>query len=284
MLSHAINDQLTNWLGLRVVRVKAHENLIAQAAGQVRPLANSSLAVERVAKLGRLLRPQRAQGVKKVRLGAANDCGYVCLDDFDGVVAALSLGIAAEVSWDAEMADRGLVIYQYDHTVEGPPHPHANFRFHRRQIGASASQDSESIASALARADLTRPHSVILKIDIDDDEWPAFAATSAATLDVFTQVLGEFHGFNNVLDDVWFGQALAVLEKLNEKFAVVHVHANNYRPLLAVGNLLFPEVLEVTYASRAKYTFTGCDEVFPGPLDSPNWPAAADYGLGKFVY
>ena len=81
-----------------------------------------------------------------MRLGAANDCGYVCLDDFHGVVAALSLGIAAEVSWDAEMADRGLVIYQYDHTVEGPPHPHANFRFHRRQIGASASQDSESIA------------------------------------------------------------------------------------------------------------------------------------------
>jgi hypothetical protein len=24
--------------------------------------------------------------------------------------------------------------------------------------------------------------------------------------------------------------------------------------------------------------------VFPGPLDSPNWPAAPDYGIGKFVY
>ena len=47
---------------------------------------------------------------------------------------------------------------------------------------------------------------------------------------------------------------------------------------------LFPEVLEVTYGCRAKYTFTDCDDVFPGPLDSPNWPAAADYGLGKFVY
>ena len=109
MLSHAINHQLTNWLGLRVVRVKAHENLMAQSAGQMRALANSPLAMERISKLGRLLRPQQARGVKKVRLGASNDCGYVCLDDFDGLEAALSLGIAAEVSWDAEMADRGLV-------------------------------------------------------------------------------------------------------------------------------------------------------------------------------
>ena len=284
MLSHAINHQLTNWLGLRVVRVKAHEDLLAQSAGQMRPLANSPLAVERISRLGRLLRPQQARGVKKVRLGASNDCGYVCLDDFKGLEAALSLGIAAEVSWDAEMADRGLTIYQYDHTVEGPPFPHANFRFHRRKIGARASHDSESIESALARAHLTRPHSAILKIDIDDDEWPAFAATSPATLDVFTQVLAELHGFNNVLDDDWFEQALAVLTKLNEKFAVVHVHVNNYRPLLAIGNVLFPEVLEVTYASRTKYSFSDCDEVFPGPLDSPNWPAAPDYGLGKFVY
>ena len=284
MLSHAINHQLTNWLGLRVVRVKAHDNLMAQAAGQMRPLANSPLAVERISRLGRLLRPQQARGVKKLRLGASNDCGYVCLDDFAGLEAALSLGIAAEVSWDAEMADRGLVVYQYDHTVEGPPYPHANFRFHRRKIGARAGHDSESIESALARAHLTQRHSAILKIDIDDDEWPAFAATSAATLDVFTQVLAELHGFNNVLDDDWFEQALAVLAKINEKFAVVHVHANNYRPLLAIGNVLFPEVLEVTYASRTKYSFTDCDEVFPGPLDSPNWPAAPDYGLGKFVY
>jgi hypothetical protein len=284
MLAHTINHQLTSWLGLRVVRVGAHENLIAQSAGQMRPLTNSPLAMKRIASLGRLMRPQQARGVKKVRLGASNDCGYVCLDDFNGMEAALSLGIAAEVSWDLEMAERGLIVYQYDHTVQGPPIRHANFRFHRRQIGANAGHDSESIESALAQARLTRPHSAIMKIDIDDDEWPAFAATSAATLDVFTQVLGEFHGFNNILDDDWYEQAFAVLTKLNETFAVVHVHANNYRPLLAIGNLLFPEVLEVTYASRAKYTFIDCDEVFPGPLDSPNWPAAADYGLGQFAY
>src|SRR5579863_9199398 len=104
MLSHEINHQLTNWLGLRIVRVKDHEALLGQSAGQMRRLANSPLAIERIARLGRLLQPHEARGVKKVRLGASNDCGYVCLDDFAGIEGALSLGIAAEVSWDAEMA------------------------------------------------------------------------------------------------------------------------------------------------------------------------------------
>ena len=122
---------------------------------------------------------------------------------------------------------------------------------------------------------------MILKIDIDDSI-AGFAATSPATLNMFTQVLGEFHGFNNVLDRRLVRAGFGRARQLDEKFAVVHVHANNYRPLLAIGNVLFPEVLEVTYASRAKYTFTDCDEVFPGPLDSPNWPAAPDYELGKF--
>jgi len=143
MLSHAINRQLTSWFGLRVVRVDAHDNLMAQSAGQMRPLTNSSLAMERIAMLGRLLRPQQARSVKKARLGASNDCGYVCLDDFDGVVAALLLGIAAEVSWDVDMAEKGLVIYQYDRTVHGPPFAHANFRFYRRKIGASADRESK---------------------------------------------------------------------------------------------------------------------------------------------
>src|SRR5438552_188332 len=39
----------------------------------------------------RLLRPQAATGVKKARLGSANDGGYVMLDDFQGVDTALSL-------------------------------------------------------------------------------------------------------------------------------------------------------------------------------------------------
>jgi len=124
---------------------------MAQSAGQMRRLANSPLAMERVAKLGRLLRPQQARGVKKVRLDASNDCGYVCLDDFDGLDGRTFARHCRRVSWDAEMA----VVagrYQHDHHRRRTPFPHANFRFSSAEIGARATHDSESMESALERA------------------------------------------------------------------------------------------------------------------------------------
>ena len=248
------------------------------------PLTNGPVANARIAMLGRLLRPHRASGVRKVRLGGSHDGGYVCLDDFNEMAGALSLGVGRDSTWDAAIADRGLIVYQYDHTITAPPTVHANFRFNRRKIAADADGESESIESILANNRLSRSHSVIMKIDIEHDEWPAFAATPADALDKFAQVICEFHGFERVTDDQWFGRAFNVLKKLNDRFSVVHVHANNYGPILAIGNLLFPSVLEVTYANKAKYVFEDTDETFPGALDAPNLAAAPDYELGRFVF
>jgi hypothetical protein len=69
----------------------------------------------------RPLRPHRVDGLDKVRLGRFFDGGYVMLDAFDGVLAAYSLGINDDVSWDLDMAARGVPVFQYDHTIEAPP-------------------------------------------------------------------------------------------------------------------------------------------------------------------
>jgi hypothetical protein len=66
------------------------------------------------------LTPCRSRRFGKIRLGRNGDGGYVLLDDFTGVSAALSFGIARECSWDSAMAQRGIDVYQYDHTVDGP--------------------------------------------------------------------------------------------------------------------------------------------------------------------
>jgi hypothetical protein len=153
-----------------------------------------------------------------VRLGGSHDGGYVCLDDFNEMAGALSLGVGQDSTWDAAIADRGLVVYQYDHTITAPPTVHANFRFNRRKIAADADGENESIESILANNRLSRSHSVIMKIYIEHDEWPAFAATPAYALDKFAQVICEFHGFERVTDDQWFERAFNVLKKLNDIF------------------------------------------------------------------
>jgi hypothetical protein len=291
-LSPIFSSFIASLFGVRIVRVDRFESManaeherdvLARDARNLRFLTDP-VAIERICLLAKLLKPQRAQNVQKVRLGGPHDGGYVCLDDFSGVEAAISLGTGRDVSWDMDLAERGLIVYQYDHTVHKSPTMHANFRFSRRKVGPNADDGTETIASILDDRHLTRPVSVIMKSDIEQDEWATFAATSADVFNVFSQIICEFHDFQNVSDDKWFARAAAVLNKLNEGLAVVHVHGNNYDPLLVIGNMLFPQVLEVTYASKAKYKFHPTDEVFPGELDAPNVPTAADYGLGKFVY
>ena len=65
---------------------------------------------------------------------------------------------------------------------------------------------------------------------------------------------------------------------------MIHVHGNNFMPLIAVGNVPFPEVLEVTFANRNRYDFEDSDEIFPTRLDQPNWPGGADLYLGQFKF
>jgi hypothetical protein len=311
----ALNDLMERLFGARVVRTRkftrfsgeiAHLNALKDEAerrgneqqqraeqaeaevgrykNRILYLPNGPVNAERILMLGRLLRPWQAKGFGKVRLGAKHDAGYICLDDFKDIAAVLSFGIGKDSSWDAAIADMGLVVHQYDHSVTGPPRPHANFRFHQRELAGMADASHDSIESILADNNLTQPASVILKIDIEQAEWEVFARTPVKSLKNFAQVICEFHDFENVADDRWFERAHAVLAKLNEWFAVVHVHANNYGPLVAAGTVMIPQVLEVSYVNRARYTLIGTDETFPGPLDSANRADVPDHDLGKFSY
>jgi hypothetical protein len=73
-------------------------------------------------------------------------------------------------------------------------------------------------------------------------------------------------------------------KKLSDAYAVVHVHANNMGGFSNVANVIFPNVLEMTFANRSLYSFSETDEIFPGPLDAPNDPNCPDIHLGSFRF
>src|SRR5262249_13325086 len=156
--------------------------------------------------------------------------GYVLIDDFSGVSAALSFGIASECSWDTAIAERDIVVYQYDHTVDGPPTANARFRFFKKEIAAAPSDRTESLGSVLAKLPSAAGR-VILKIDIEGAEWDTFDVATSEELARFSQIVGEFHNFENVADPAWRDKARRVLAKLRSAFDVVHVHGNNFGPL-----------------------------------------------------
>jgi hypothetical protein len=222
-----------------------------------------------------------AVGATKARFGGPADGGYVLLDDLDGVTAALSLGVGGDASFDVALAARGLVVHQYDPTVARSPHVADGLRFHAKRVVPVAGADGESLASILAATRAEPP--LVLKVDIEHDEWAVLDATSAADLGAFAQIVCEFHGFALARRRAWFVRARRVLAALRRQFAVVHVHGNNYEPLLTVGEVRFPRVLEVTFAHRARYRFVASRSRFPTSLDRPNDPRSPDLDLGSFA-
>jgi hypothetical protein len=229
------------------------------------------------------LMPRRSVKFRKIRLGCNGDGGYVLLDDFTDVSAALSFGIAHECSWDTAIAQHGIDVYQYDHTVDGPPTANARFRFFKKEIAAVSSDQTESLGSALAKLPSTADR-VILKMDVEGAEWDIFDAATSEQLAHFAQIVGEFHDFANAADAAWRRKARRVLAKLRSVFDVVHVHGNNLGSFNIVANVPIPSLFELTLVNRAIYECDETDEIFPTALDRPNWDGRPDIFLGSMRY
>ena len=232
----------------------------------------------------RLLKPHRAEGFRKARFGSPNDGGYILLDDFENISAAFSFGIEQNASWDVCVANRGVPVYQFDHTIDIPPVWRHDLIFSKKRTAPQAGPDCETINDLVTRHASVGSASLVLKIDIEHDEWPVFDATSDAALSCFAQIVGEFHGFGLMIDPEWSERARRVFEKITSRFAAVHLHANNHCGINSVANIPVPEVLEITFANRSRYSFVAADEMFPGALDAPNYPYLPDIHLGKFAY
>ena len=227
--------------------------------------------------------PKKVVGYEKIRLGRESDGGYVLINDFSRVGAALSFGISNDVSWDLDIAQRNIRVHQFDHTIGKAPVDNAMFSFHRQRVAATDGLGAISLNSTV-RNFLAGCDRAILKIDIEGDEWAAFHAASVATLARFSQIVCEFHELGEAGIASRSELFLTVLNKLRSIFEVVHVHGNNHQPFVNIADIVLPAVLEVTFANRNYFQFTDTDEIFPTPLDRPNDPDLPDMPLGRFKF
>jgi hypothetical protein len=234
--------------------------------------------------LARMYQPYRVEGFEKIRAGSSNDGGYVMLDDFRGVEAALSNGVETNADWDMDMVSRGLRIHQYDHSIDAAPVVHPQITWHKKMISPTSGEGCATLAETLRDAKITAPASGLLKIDIEGGEWDVFEASKPEELNRFSQILIEMHDMGRCVEDAYLARAKRVMKKLTDLFAVFHVHANNWSPLVPVSGVWFPETVEISFANRSRYTFLPTDELFPTPLDQPCNPMLPDVFLGSFRF
>jgi hypothetical protein len=234
----------------------------------------------------RLISPVAALNVAKCRVGGFADGGYVMLDDLDCIGACYSLGIGPDVSWDSAMAERGVQVYQYDHTVDKAPADHPGFHYFRVGIthDRSLAPDFRRIDSLIEENGHSDRDDMVLKIDIEGHEWDSLDALEPEIFARFRQIVAEFHGMR-LLDIESFRQrAHRVFANLRQTHEVIHVHGNNFAGIAVVEGIPIADCIELSFANRRHYSFAPSSELFPGDLDRPNNSTIPDLFLGTFKF
>lgn len=222
-----------------------------------------------------------------VRIGKANDGGYIMVDNFQNdstSKVAYSFGISNDVSWDLDMARRGFNVFMYDPTIDALPME--NERFHFFKEGIAGFEFKAHRVNTLEHFIKTNGHelkgNMILKMDVEGAEWSFLATASTQTLSKFDQIVFEFHNMTKPKDQSVMNATLACIKKINQTHSLVHLHANNYGSIIFLDNkILFPDVLELTYVKTANYELVDDENIFlPIPLDQPNNKRYQDIPLG----
>ena len=246
-------------------------------------LGKINVTAEYYERLRERLKIKKLVGKNLVRVGKANDGGYIMVDDFKSNIS-YSFGIAGDVSWDWDMALRGYEVFMYDPTINGLPQENASFHFFKEGIAGFEFRDKNlnTLENFIKRNSHEDKDNMILKMDVEGAEWSFLATVSSETLSKFDQMVFELHDLIEPKDQSVMNATLACIKKINQTHSLVHLHANNCSSLMILDDkILIPNILELTYVKTSNYELVDDENIFlPISIDEPNGESRPDIPLG----
>lgn len=194
------------------------------------------------------------------------DGSYVLLNDFKNIKIAYSFGIRREIQFDKYLADKGIDVYMYDHTINSLPYN--NTKFHWKKIGITHKNKENNFLKSLEELIIENGHSseqnMILKMDVDYAEWESLKDLSSKIIRQFKYILIEFHFRNETL--LYYN----VLKKFYKTHQSFYLRCNNKYNIVNFGNNRICKALEVSYIIKKDYEFTKDSSIYPiKELDFP---------------
>lgn len=209
-----------------------------------------------------LLISKEVFGHKKIRIGKKGDGGYVILDDLKKIKIAYSFGIAREISFDKEIADKNIDVFMYDHTIKGIPFK--NSRFHWKKIGLKGINTNDNnnklktLPELLEKNGHSKENNMILKLDIESYEWDVFKYLPFKVLNQFKYIVGEFH-FSNKKPFNYY----SILKRIQKTHSIFHLHCNNCGEIIDLEGYKICELLEISFALKTEFQFIEFTNEFP---------------------
>lgn len=209
-------------------------------------------------------------GIDFVRLGPKGDGGYLVPDDFNGIEACFSPGVAACSDFEKDCANLGMRVFMADKSVDAPATAHAKFSFIKKYIGAMTGGDFITMEDWVESALPASQSDLMLQMDIEGYEYQTFLSMPSLLLRRFRIMVVEFHDLPRLWSLPYYSLASVVFSKLLENHVCVHLHPNNYCGSITKNGIKIPRLMEFTFLRRDRVKKLSPATEFPHPLDSEN--------------
>jgi hypothetical protein len=224
-------------------------------------------------KLIRSLTPVKTK-FNLIRVGSANDGGYLLPNDLENISTCFSPGVGTEASFEKDLKDRfGIGSHLADYSVSKPPEGAYSKTFIKKYIGVNDNEMYISLDNWVrAQWEFGLPGDFILQMDIEGGEYGSIISTPDDILKCFRVVIMEIHHVDDWGHPRFFELVEAFFEKLQRHFHIVHLHPNNNRGLVNLGAIQCPEVFEITLLRKDRSDASDFVAGLPHELDSSNNP------------
>ena len=212
-----------------------------------------------------LILPKMVNGKKRILLGEKKDGCYVLLNDFENIKYAYSFGIYKYIQFDKALADRGIDVYMYDHTINSLPYE--NPKFHWKKLGlcgkGNENPNMTNLEELIAENGHNSTKNMILKMDIEHWEFESIINLKEETLNQFKYILIEYHfkdekEFQD--DNLYYN----VLKKISKSHQAYYARCNGDRGHIAhFGYNRICQIIEVCYIIKEGNTFIKDEDIYP---------------------
>jgi hypothetical protein len=198
-------------------------------------------------------------GYNKIRIGNNNDGGYILLNDLKNIKIGYSFGISREISFDKGLADKNIDVFMYDHTINKLPFE--NPKFHWKKIGLTGRNNNDNMKTLpdlIEENGHSNEKNMILKIDIESNEWDVFQYLPTKNLRQFKYIVAELHFSNSSKVNYY-----SILKKLQETHQIFHIHCNNCGRIIKLNRFIICNLLEISFIQKEGYKFIEDNNIYP---------------------
>jgi hypothetical protein len=231
------------------------------------------LSIRKPVKISELLQqiwPVRTEH-ELVRIGGAtcNDGAYLLPDDLVGIDRVSSPGVASSVEFEKHFLAQGIPCELIDGSIDAAPESHDLITFQKKWLSTETLGDSISLTDWVQDRSLPNDE-LLLQMDIEGAEFECLLTTDRLILNRFRIIVLELHELTSALLQSNSRLFIILMRKLLMTHVVVHAHANNCCLPAKRGNLIWPNVLELTLLRRDRISHISGPADLPHALDRDN--------------